>query len=89
MAPDQRLKEAIARELNIPTWRSAHESCAPRTDLQPPNAPTVNDLVVEPLINKPLVAQRTGRTPRWVEQEMLRGLPHYKLGSRTAFLWSG
>lgn len=61
---------------------------APRTDLQPPNAPTVNDLVVEPLINKPLVAQRTGRTPRWVEQEMLRGLPHYKLGSRTAFLWS-
>lgn len=47
-----------------------------------------NELIVEPFINKPVVAHRIGQTTRAVELMMRRGLPYYKLGSRTAFRWS-
>jgi hypothetical protein len=54
----------------------------------PPGAQQEKELGFEPLINKPVAAHRIGRTTRGVELLMAQGLPHYKIGAQTAFLWS-
>lgn len=51
-------------------------------------APTPSELAVEPFIDKRTVARLMGQTTRAVELQMRRGLPYYKIGSRTAFRWS-